>query len=272
MQNDLLQNLSLAGVVSLILFLFGVAVANSPPNESAGHVASVRYETCDHCKIEVKEERGFWDALRSDPIAFFTMTLFLATVALAWITIGLYKEAKRASFEQSRLTREALGHADRSAKAAEDAIVASAESGKIQLRAYLSIKTGTVILLPKDGQLNGRAKIIIKNEGSTPAHEVRCYCSIDFGRRFDVSWNAIQIAGTTYIFPRSEQKTSSRIVELILPSTPEDKFIPFVHGRVEYKDVFGETRTTYFRFEVYDIDLDRMNCELAVSDEGNYAT
>ncbi len=118
---DQIRQVAVAALAGFVFSFLAVAlwiVHKSPP----GQVTPIIYERCDNCKIEVKEDKTFLAALESDPVAAFTALLFVATVVLAGVTVGLYREAKNASKEQATLTRESLAKAERSAQAAERAL------------------------------------------------------------------------------------------------------------------------------------------------------
>lgn len=70
-----------------------------------------------------KDCQSFLYKATDDPIALFTGGLFAFTIALAIATIRLFQVTKKGLADQEALMRSSLQHTDRSAKAAENAIV-----------------------------------------------------------------------------------------------------------------------------------------------------
>lgn len=261
-----LMHFSIAAVGAFsFCFLIGLVISYKPLPQA---VTTIKYENCNNCKIEPKEDKDFIATLRSDPTATFTALLFVATVVLAAVTIGLYLEARNTGEKQVAFAEASARHADRSAKAAEAALTAAELSSEKQLRAYLGIVLGNVDYSIKDGFVFATATIRIKNVGQTPAHRVHCSIGVVNTNEFDkdAPGKSNLVPSTTYVFPEGSHRVSSHPRQMT-----DTQAETFVFGCVSYVDVFSTLRNTHFRFVARNMDANRSS-ELSPCDEGNYAT
>jgi hypothetical protein len=116
-----------------------------------------------------------------------------------------------------------------------------------QLRAYVGVTTGTVIFEVSENKIMAKATIRIKNYGQTPAYGVGSTACIEAATEFTEEMNDRQkpINGKGAIFPQDSQ----RIIfpgEIALFS--DDPVGIFIFGRITYRDSFGHSRWTNFRF------------------------
>lgn len=117
-----------AYLIVLILALFATVVfSQSPVYERYMGDIKHNYDYCYASKNaaehqDTKDCQSFLYKATDDPVALFTGGLFVFTIALAIATVRLFQITRKGLADQEALTRESIKHADRSAKAAEDAI------------------------------------------------------------------------------------------------------------------------------------------------------
>jgi hypothetical protein len=192
-------------------------------------------------------EETLWDTFSRDPVAIFTCALVLVGGAQVWLFFRQLKFIGDGLVD----AKEAADAARDSAKIASESLVLSRKTAAIQLRAYLTIEQAKVI----DFGPALTVQVLIKNAGQTPPNDVTV-------------WGAVSIA----IFPLDESgrpdppstppETEGTIGSgsfIHWGSGPDQPVVPeevagvkngqaalYVIGKVSYRDVFGEARTTDF--------------------------
>lgn len=164
------------------------------------------------------KENDWLARLLTDPIAFFTFLLFLATCALVWATRRL--------------------------------VISAEETAQRQLRAYVSMKHDEKIFLTDDQCL--AAPIIVKNHENTPAHNLMCCLYICLHKwplemELDPTIFAENASKTT--LAPSEQIRQYAILPYSLNQTEIESIANqngaiVVWGEVRYTDTFGKPRKT----------------------------
>ena len=142
----------------------------------------------------------------------------------------------------------------RSTNAAVDANRIARESAERQLRAYVNVKSTSMLWTQDKGPI---ATVRFKNGGQTPAHELRIWAlGIIGSRRPDFEELADEhIAGLAILTlgPGAEipHDVAVRVAPDFNAGGPGDlQTQSFVWGRVTYRDIFDETRITEFRLRV----------------------
>jgi hypothetical protein len=246
-------------------------------------------------------EEAAHEARRANVFGIIAATLSLATVVglivTIWQTQGALGEARRGNrlnllFER-RYRREskkadadqkrALEIASKNADAASRMAEASESNARHQLRAYISlhdIRFDKPLL--RDKQMRGRIKY--KNNGQTPARNIKCHLQI--GAMIDCDGRAIDL--TTTPFPKFEELPGGSRSDLgsgevgeqsvysaVVPEDLEQRVIDgsailFLRGIIRYSDVFGNSHGTRFAWH-RDKEAIRMGMDLLATEEGNSA-
>jgi hypothetical protein len=147
------------------------------------------------------------------------------------------------------------------------------KTAESQLRAYVGIISGQLDLEVVGETLKPRVTIRIRNFGQTPAYEVRCKGGLANAGEFSESLNdrLIGIVGKNTIFPQSDQRVLFTPDFNIPPG--DEPFKTFVFGFITYRDAFGHTRQTDFRFTGAVLDRPSVpgsvRADLAPCEEGN---
>lgn len=180
-----------------------------------------------------------------DPTAVFTALLFLATIALWWATILLFRAAKTTANQQ--------------------------------LRAYVfaSVTNEGNLSPNKNGLLC--APIIIKNYGQTPAYKLKSSIYIHphlLPLTEDLSPNMIEGGSIGSLAPGQEFRTYPSLLKPLTNGITEGikrgEAAIHVWGLIEYVDIFGVKQTTQFRLLSAGEDFSKG--ELAYCEDGNDAT
>lgn len=162
-------------------------------------------------------------------------------------------------------TKHAADAATIAAEAARDSVTDSRATAERELRAYVTVDN-----INYSGHGNNPTTVRVLNSGQTPARSVQC--------RAWMTWQHARLVGP---FIDLRPMEASDLVlgpgqgadVYILPMTQEDYRRPphagwtYVHGRIDYVDVFGKRRWTTFRYESAGVSL---NTHLA-SPDGNDA-
>jgi hypothetical protein len=173
--------------------------------------------------------KEFWAWTTHDAVAFYTSVLALFTGVLGVSTVGLWIATNRT-----------LKHAQ--------------ETAQRQLRAYLTVESGGVVLLNNATQIN--ASIIFKNTGQTPAYGVMTWASVGIK-----SMNAANpFASAPAIAARSGHAksiagpgqnvnigTTTYITAADLAAVTASQSAIFFWGRVDYVDSFENPRFSVFK-------------------------
>lgn len=231
-----------------LFFCIGSVLLYKP---STKLVSTIHYERCENCKIETKEDKDFIESLRSDPTAAFTALLFVATVLLAFVTIGLYIEAKNTGKEQVSASKDAALQAQRSAIAAERAIEVAKFTSESQLRAYICCTQYESISF-QDPIIQNRLAVIgvasvYENAGRTPALNVFSttmpfvlYQNEDTVINFNIPDNIDKISATCGVGGRFTGSHAFFMFDDIV-KLKEKKARLFVYSCIFYRTVFSES-------------------------------
>src|SRR5450759_563480 len=127
--------------------------------------------------VIVSRERIF-DVLATIITAIFTVVFALSTVLLWKET----KDLRNFAQQQSEDMRASIDQATRSANAMGDvakALAVDAETGRANVRAYLTVALGGVIPQNKETSFRYEVRMTIQNVGNTPAYNVRSNAHAD---------------------------------------------------------------------------------------------
>jgi hypothetical protein len=136
-------------------------------------------------------------------------------------------------------------------------------SSERQLRAYVSVEPGEMINLQVGAEIE--IEMIITNHGQTPAHKTVHYGSVVIMRNplppdFRIGERDKAAASGGTIYPQGHIRAVSRRAAKLtseeasaLAST--DQIRLYVPGAIEYKDVFGKTRTSQFLASIPSDDI-----------------
>ncbi|MEO9166777.1 MAG: hypothetical protein ABI230_00085 [Aestuariivirga sp.] len=217
----------------------------------------------------------------TDPVAFYTLGLFVFTLVLAISTVGLWWQTRKLALgaeQQSKDMRASIDEAARAAVAMEsvaesmkinaDKIVESvgisqsiANQQKLvsemQLRAYISVIIGSAFYQDEKLKTIFEAKPLMVNSGHTPAHKVVAmikaailpsllpnnYVFEDIPELDGVKENMI---------PPQQNRIMSAFLEKEVPTEDVDRIMRgdghslYAWGYITYEDAFGARRRTDF--------------------------
>lgn len=173
---------------------------------------------------------------------------FMGTVSLL-ITLLLTRQ----SVWQSRL---ATAEANRSARAAEEAIAVTREIGERQLRAYVGVIG--ISILYTDTEWMPNVRINYKNSGQTPAYRLtnraRCYFSWD-KKIPDPNHHLDEPEERGMdLHPGDDRVTTKQIFRKQWDNNKDDlvsgKKILYVFGKISYVDAFNKSHYTNYMFRM----------------------
>lgn len=163
-------------------------------------------------------------------------------------------------------------------KAARDAVVVTREIGKRQLRAYLSFKDTKIHEVGFDQY--PIATIEVVNQGTTPIFitDNRSMIALHHFPNFgDIQYPDPDESARFVIAPGQKTTMRPRLKDLITVDQSiglgEGRYIIFVHGRIEFRDVFGEHHWMTYRMKYGgDAKASDSKNDLAWCEEGNDAS
>jgi hypothetical protein len=162
------------------------------------------------------------------------------------------------------------------------------DTSRKQLRAYVLIEKGQIEFIAATQILNhvthwkGKTNLEIHNTGQTPAQEMHVYGDIDF-QEWKLPLDETKLKAIDYSDTKLSKDTvgpggfRDRWDEIHIDRKQWEQLHAgthaiFVYGEIRYKDVFGESQTTHYRFFTGGpIGLKR-GVQLAPHDTGNKAT
>ena len=231
--------------------------ASQPPPPVTAVVSNTVQPVGDRqpSKEDAKDTEGWWHNFTTDPIATFTLALVLLTAGL-WAA-----------------TRDLVKGADKNAAK--------------QLRAYVG--PGDRRLVGLEDEKDFVTVIEFKNFGQTPAHDVLIYAD-------GFHWPKDEPIPTKNWLERELSEAPSAALihpgeSVFIPVTGDGKRLPdwlrsaikggtevfYIFGFISYRDVFGASQKTEFRYSLTGPDLDVVLHPdgwhpLQVCAEGNNAT
>jgi hypothetical protein len=203
-------------------------------------------------------------------LAFFTKSLFIATAALVFATLGLCV----AAFRQSRDMKSSIAVATKAANAAK----ASADAVVIQLRAYASVMAASIRGFEQNGPF--RIQIRIANHGQTPAYELTHEHGFTHGEA-NISRFKGELWPPERDVPLSKTTLASGIsqdavIDIPAPLRPEVKTAIrvgthglFAYGEIRYRDAFGNWHVSTYRL-MYGGGSPITDDKFTACEEGNY--
>ena len=192
----------------------------------------------------------------------------VATAFIAYFTFTLWN-ANKALYATS----------NRSADAAAEAVSVAREAGRVQMRAYINVhETKAEYLSDEDGfpeQI--RFMIIIKNTGQSPGKNVTVWATCHASPIFmgKVPAKDTSLGSVNPIGPGGDLKlefgTNSRGLPIeAVQAVRARRTKLWVHGVVEYSDIFDRRQELGFRFEIEGGPVKKP--QVYVCSEGNYST
>ena len=172
----------------------------------------------------------------------------ISSLALLLLTVRYTKQAADAAVQ-------AVSEAREGTSAAREAVSETRRIGEVQARAYIDVKVTNVTFLATPQRVTWTVDAL--NSGATPARNVRMEMGVDRAAGdFNPAWtisvvgpdagSSSQAAGQPLKMDGSTHLTEDevrriRALELIV----------WVHGRIEYQDVFGANHFTDFRWRFH---------------------
>ncbi|MEO9167810.1 MAG: hypothetical protein ABI230_05340 [Aestuariivirga sp.] len=223
---------------------YSISFAVSSPKNSANQ--KIEQSSNPSARITC-DELGFWDRTNCDPTTYFTLwlavftgVLAVFTIALWFVTLGIFRDSK--------------------------------DSSERQQRAYVMVE-GLSLSRNPQSEVGFGATVTAKNFGQTPAREVIEWAQISVRSmpntepfvKVDTPYPSKSVLApgvySTQIPTHSEISDAIKIMILM------SKAAIFVCGEISYIDAFNKPRTTRYRFmclgQGYNLGLFRQ-CE-----EGN---
>lgn len=179
-------------------------------------------------------------------LAAFTIFLAIFTFLLWWATYKLARDAKNAAARQATDTQTSLATAKQAANASTDMGATMERNARYELRAYVGVQH---VHIENGNGGDHRGIFVIKNFGKTMA------------KATVIRINGTMIIGAIAEFPLGDRDRKSKTV--VMPSESlggiEHAINPiegqgsriYLWGRIDYKDVFGFSHWTLFRFVDY---------------------
>jgi hypothetical protein len=204
-------------------------------------------------------------------LVYVTAGLLIVTSGLAIYTARLWNTTKdlaeaadKTSARQASEMKTSIGEAKRSADAVEGIVVATTNTTttmqammRKQMRAYLSVETGQVVL--QEANIRFECKPTVTNNGFTPAKNVCTRIGAEFFKgdlpkdfNFDKTDGMIETIADLGIAPRQQPIVLSGLVrrrlseEEIRSVFSDVEMRLYAWGSVEYDDVFGDHWKTNF--------------------------
>lgn len=208
-------------------------------------------------------------------LADWTAALGVATGLLFVFTAGLFLIA----VFQWRDSDRAIRSAEDSAAAAQQSVKIAEETAMRQLRAYVHVNPGECRLKFRGEQgYEVLAHLSMQNYGVTPAYKVRLAAMSTF-HRFPLNSNDTfpamdSTGGAQATVPPNEsfnfKELCSTLSQAEFNEARNGGGALYLHGSVEYEDIYGDKHVTNFRILTRGQDLERRL--FAWCTEGNDAT
>lgn len=265
-----LQGTAVAAVVVLLLSLAAISYLSSPPSSNPTEQQST---TETKAKMEGEKQHSFGGFIRfmfPDAISIYTAWLVVATVLLGIVAVIQIGFLGRAEIISSNAAKAAKDSADAAKGTVQQMKINAAQ----QLRAYIFVEKGAVVL---DG-MRLKAAVDIKNAGQTPAYNVGVKTRMgteEARKKFapppleDVTVERTIVGPGMVINPQSE---------LVIPPDRADALqgfkdgrgVIYVFGQVEYRDIFDQIWILDFRLQTH--TFVGTGWLMGTSDEGNSET
>lgn len=229
-------------------------------------------------------------------VAFFTELLAVATTVLAFVSVSqiffFIKQDERL-IDSIKEAKKATVAATRSADAATKSATISETSMRMQLRCYIAtalnspypdVKGGLEVIDIQDDILNVKVLFYVKNNGQTPAYDVKSSVFFDVGApsphdRLSASSQVdVTAQSRATVNPGEAISVQRKFQGHVNPTqigevkTGRQQF--YVYGQIKFTDAFQEARWIRFQYFIVhspgqDGDIYR-NWE--ISEEGNYTS
>ncbi|MBX8811115.1 hypothetical protein HBA91_00575 [Ochrobactrum sp. MR34] len=251
-----------------------VRIVNTPYDQQAADAhAKAREEDNHREEANLAIQRSIAES--SQIIAQYTPDQFylgLGALTLSLITVI-------ASGFAALFAYGAVSEARSSTSIAQRALDVTEDTARRQLRAYVTVSScKSRYLSHHTGVEEFQFMIMLKNQGQTPAMNVRIWSSCQFSNDFNeaIKSKDKSIGGTRApIGPTGEMKIEYGTSDRFIPNEEiqrarSGKVRCWVDGIVEYDDIFGNNHITNFRFY-----LSNANTEvptLSISEKGNTIT
>jgi hypothetical protein len=193
-----------------------------------------------------------------------------ATVFIALFTLALWRSTDRlwgASERQTRIARRSSMAAVVAAKASKKAVAQSEQTSVNQLRAYMGIFRGAILVSVQD---KIRIHLDVMNRGQTPARDVEFFMRAEIrdpedwkpgpmGEKFKAKWTIAPGAYWTIRFPYEAERKDSEagaFTKEEVSDVDAGRKQLIIWGQVTYRDVFfpkTEERTTTFCYRRGDV-------------------
>ena len=214
-----------------------------------------------------------------------TVVIGAFTIVLAWSTIKLWRETERLAKGAEKQTadlKRSIDASERTATASEQSVERMKDTAERQLRAYISVVSGTIGFIPELPDTL-EAHLLWVNSGRTPAYDVTSWSRAAI---FDLPYQGVlpgPPSGPISNMPSKNVIGSNCDATLVatLPNPPTQeqlvkmtnfKTAVFVWGEIRYVDAFGTSRITNFRYRSIGHPNAPHGRMMAPADKGNEAT
>lgn len=253
--------------------------ADAPPQKPS---PVIRQQPQDQHGVSTNaQDQSGWYDMPDWWVAIFTGALFMATTGLWLFTALMWNVTRRVAND----SEDAITAAQRSAKAAEDAVAKSDEllahtrdTSEGELRAYVGID-----LLPDTTKIEishqeqtVRVQVLIRNFGKTPAFKIQVSSKIEIRETpiigvlsedySPTSQSTVTLNPNQTIVVGEEAKETPIPADLAREIIDGTKAIYFT-GRIDFRDVFKKPR--WVDFAMYSHDGNGGNANFWLCDTGN---
>ncbi len=245
--------LQIAAIFSAVVFFLTIAGLAYYSSQPPTYPSAQQSATQPHNEQPTKDRhtfRGFINFLFPDAISIFTFWLVIATIGLgiiAGLQISFLGRAELISAEAAKAAKE-------SAEAAKKSIETATEATHLDQRAWIGLEFMDAIPnFPEVGKTFA-AKGTLVNSGKTPALNLLVYSIIEPVLREscpNFAYTGIEKfnSGTLpprgkgfigpLLIPKAGTTDPAIITQEQLDLLKQGRFNFFIHGRVEYDDIFG---------------------------------
>jgi hypothetical protein len=219
----------------------------------------------DKPKPPEEEDRAKRDLAAQEGMAYWAKWMFWAALAsiilttagifLIWRTLIYTRRAAIAAAEAVVEAKDATKAAILGAKAAQDAVAVASDTAERQLRAYITIESGGIVLRSSENGFVISATARLKNTGQTPGYDLRTSATVTVERRntdkpFSAPHNKGETGDSSSIVGASQDANVDRSKAISTAELEEirrgQKAI-FFWGRADYRDAFKMPRYLIFK-------------------------
>jgi hypothetical protein len=195
----------------------------------------------------VQREVTLWIWLTHDAAGFFTSLLAAIAAAQAGLFVWQLKLIRRTLAD----TKQAADAARDSAEAAKESVDLSRQTSERQLRAYVLIDGGSIVLVHTEaGRKFLKVDVLAKNYGQTPAYNFRTWHRVDIiDTDFLPSYEGGEGEQQSIMGPGGERAVTLHkgpISDSELIAIRNNQKTIRVWGRYDYTDAFGRNRYLQF--------------------------